>query len=106
MKLKINILDRLPYIGNLRKQVRKQGRYPAGHYYSPIPDQENVMEYITSPKRNNMEIPEINLNKEKQFRLLQEYQRYYTDLPFPEQKGQGCRYYYAQSWYCYARRLC
>ena len=96
------ILDRLPYIGDLRKQVRNQGSSPAGHYYSPIPNHNDILEYIKSPKRNLMELPDINLNKENQFKLLQEYHEYYDALPFPEQKEQNFRYYYAQPWFCYA----
>jgi predicted O-methyltransferase YrrM len=42
------------------------------------------------------------LNEEKQFKLLQEFQKYYNDLPFPEQKTQDCRYYYDQDLFCYA----
>lgn len=100
------ILDRLPYIGylrgHLRKQVRIQGIYQAGHYYSPIPNYDDVLEYIKSPKRNSLELPDINLNKENQFKLLQEYHKYYDSLPFPEQKKQDYRYYYAQDWFCCA----
>jgi len=95
------IFDRLPYIGNLRKQVRNQGSFPAGHYYSPIPNHDDVLEYIKSLKRNDMELPDINLNKESQFKLLQEYHEFYDNLPFPKQKGQDCRYYYAQNWFGY-----
>lgn len=96
------LLDRLPYVNSLRNQVRNQGKHPAGHYYSPLPNHDDVLNYIKSPKWNSMEFPDIQLNKELQFKLLQEYYEYYDSLPFPEQKKQDCRYYYAQSWFCYA----
>lgn len=103
MKRLINfMLDRLPYIGSLRKQIRYQGSYQAGHYHSPIPNHNDVVEYMKSPKRNVTELTDINLNKENQFKLLQEYYAYYDSLPFPEQKEQGSRYYYSQTWFCYA----
>ena len=126
MQLVRYILDRLPYIGRLRKRVRNleinhekylemesklekylemqkdQGIVPAGTYYSPIPNRDDVLEYIKSPKRKNIDLPEINLNKESQFKLLQEYQKFYNDLPFPEEKGKDCRYYYTNDWFGYS----
>ena len=53
------ILNKLPYIRGLVVQIKqlqlqlknekkKQGVYPAGHYYSPIPDKDEVIEYIDS----------------------------------------------------------
>lgn len=37
------LLDRLPHVRDLRRQVEKQGGFAAGHYYSPIPDQDEVL---------------------------------------------------------------
>jgi predicted O-methyltransferase YrrM len=51
---------------------------------------------------NNTGLPGIALNQESQYKLLQQYQEFYPDLPFPEQKNQICRYYYDQSVFCYA----
>ena len=96
------MLDRVPYLRNLRKQVRNQGKYPAGHYYSPIPNHEDVLAYIESAKWGDTELLDVTLNKESQFKLLQQYQEFYADLPFPEQKTENCRYYYDQSVFCYA----
>lgn len=103
------VLDRLPYIGNLRKQVkdlrqqvRNQGGYRAGHYYSPIPNRDDVLEYIKCHEQNSLGLSDVNLNKEGQFELLQEYQEFYESLPFPEHKEQNYRYYYDQIWYGYS----
>lgn len=96
------ILNRLPYLGNLRKQLNNQGQYPAGHYYSPIPNHEEVLEYIESSKWAPAELLDITLNKESQFALLKEYQEFYSDLPFSEQQSPSCRYYYDQKFFCYA----
>jgi predicted O-methyltransferase YrrM len=96
------ILDRLPYIGRLRKLIGDAGLYPAGHYYSPIPKHEEIVEYLESMQTDKLELPAIDLNKQSQFELLTAFQAFYDDLPFSEEKNQECRYYYDQSVFCYA----
>ena len=61
------ILDRLPYIGRLRKQIRDAGIYPAGHYYSPIPEHEEIVVYLESKKADKVDPPAIDLNRQNQF---------------------------------------
>ena len=96
------LLDKLTYIKQLYRQVQKQGRYPAGHYYSPIPDKDEVLAYIDSKKPLLKKLPGVNLNEENQLKLLHEYLQYYKELPFPEKRKQDCRYYYENSWYSYS----
>jgi hypothetical protein len=96
------ILDRLPYIGRLREQIRDAGQFPAGHYYSPIPRHEEIVVHLESTKPDKIELPAINLNRQNQSELLTVFQAFYDDLPFPEKKNQECRYYYDQIWFCYA----
>jgi predicted O-methyltransferase YrrM len=96
------ILHRLPYISSLHEQVKKQGHYPAGHYYSPIPSSEDILGYRKSREPIPLELPDIKLNKESQFQRLQEYQRFYDELPFSAKQSPDCRYYYDQDWFCYA----
>jgi hypothetical protein len=111
-------LDRMPYIRGLRKQVEdlhrqtedlhrqveKQGLFPAGHYFSPIPDQEEVLTYIASRKdpMHTNDLDGIDLSRESQLGLLNEYVTFYKDLPFPEQQKPDFRYYYQNDWYSYA----
>jgi methyltransferase family protein len=101
------ILDRLPYIGRLRNQIRNAeirnaGRYPLGHYHSPIPKREDILQYLELMKTDEIELPDVDLNRQKQWELLTAFQVFYDDLPFPEKKDQECRYYYDQTWFCYA----
>ncbi len=96
------LLGKLPYIKELYQKFQKQGAYPAGHYYSPIPDKDEVLAYIDSKKPLRRELPGVNLNEENQLKLLHEYSQYYEELPFPEKQKQGCRYYYENSWYSYS----
>jgi len=81
------IFDRLPYIGSLRRKIRDQGAYPAGHYYSPIPKPEEVLKYLESTKKDKSELPDIHLNREGQAERLNAFETFYHDLPFPEEKG-------------------
>ena len=53
MKLIPTLLGFFPYVRKLNKQIRdlheqvaKQGLFPAGHYYSPIPEAQDVLEHI------------------------------------------------------------
>ena len=78
------VRNKIPYIGNLYQQIEKQGRYPAGHYSSPVPDRDEIIAYINSKKPKEMGLPDVKLNKESQFQLLNEYIQFYKELPFPE----------------------
>jgi hypothetical protein len=89
----------MPYIKSLRQQVRKQGAFPAGHYHSPIPAEDEVLVYIESKKPMKTELPDIKLNEQGQFELLNEYVQFYKDLPFPEKQEPDCRYYLDNEWY-------
>ncbi len=95
-------LDKLAYVSNLHEQVRKQGEFPAGHYYSPIPSEEEVLAYIGDKQGKTKELPGIALNEKHQFRILLEYCQFYEDLTFPEEKKEGCRYYYENGMFSYA----
>lgn len=96
------LLHRLPYIRSLHKQLKNQGLYPAGHYSSPIPSSEDILAYLKSREPMPFELPDIKLNKDSQFQRLQDYQRFYDELPFPEKQSPNYRYYYDQTWFCYA----
>ncbi len=90
------ILNKMPYARLLGRQIGEQKAFPAGHYYSPVPDKEEVLRYIRSrkPPTSAMELPGIELNADKQFCLLQQYAEFYKELPFSEEKRGECRYYY------------
>jgi len=97
-----HIRDTFLNIRKLSQLIERQGAYPLGHYYSPIPDRDEVLAYIKSRKSLKMELHGINLNRENQFKLLNEYVELYKDLPFSEKQNPECRYYYDNTWYCHA----
>jgi hypothetical protein len=94
--------DRIPSFKGLLGQIQNPGEYPAGHYYSPIPDKKDVLAHIKSLKPLNKQMLGINLNEEKQIKILKEYKEYYKDLSFPEKKKPEFRYYYENTWFSYA----
>lgn len=103
MKKLINqFFDRMSYIKDFLHSLRMQGIYPAGHYYSPIPAKDDVFAYIKSIKTVKTELPDIKLNEESQFGLLNDYVEFYKDLPFPEKQEPDFRYYYENDWYTYS----
>ena len=100
-----DLIKRVPFIIDLRKQVRnlsKQGAYPAGHYYSPIPARKDVLSYVKSRTAPASDLLGINLNEKNQREVLAEYTRFYHDLPFPEKQTTTHRYYYDNGWFSYS----
>jgi predicted O-methyltransferase YrrM len=93
-------LDRFPYIGTLRKRVRAMGRFPAGHFYSPVPARADVLSRIDALPVG--EVPGVALNTEQQGALLRAFERLYSELPFTEERRQELRYYFNQDYFCYA----
>lgn len=96
------LLRKMPYVGHLYEQVQKQGAFPPGHYHSPIPDQDEILAYINSRHPPDLELPDVDLNRESQFALLRDYLHFYGELPFPENQESDCRYYYENGWFSYS----
>lgn len=86
----------------LKQQVEMQGLYPAGHYYSPIPDREELLNLLSNQSPPPREIPGIDLNRPQQQALLHQFHQYYSDLPFPESLTEGTRFFYDNGWFCHA----
>ena len=97
-----SFVENLPYIRGLHEKIRKQGANPAGHYYSPIPDRDEALEYLESRKPLSPELRDVRLNKERQFELLQEYAGFYEELPFSEKQQTGQRYFYDNGYFCHS----
>jgi predicted O-methyltransferase YrrM len=99
-------INRIPFIQKLNErvrvqseQIRKQGAYPAGHYYSPIPAEEDLIKYLESRKLPDSKVVGIDLNEEEQKNLLDSYIEFYKDIPFHEQPTDGIRYWYNNTWF-------
>ena len=94
-------LDRLPYVSKLRKMLRQVGAFPPGHFHSPIPDPDEVLRRVEWMRAAKFEVRDVRFNHEQQFDLLQEFAKFYADLPFPVNQNEACRYYYDQTVFCY-----
>ncbi len=92
----------LPFIRNLVQQVKDQGAFPAGHYYSPIPSKEEIIYHVQTRGIPKSELPGINLNEKKQLELLEEYINFYPEISFPEEQEPTHRYYYNNQWFSYS----
>jgi predicted O-methyltransferase YrrM len=74
-------------------QILYNAGFKPGHYYSPIPNLEDVKNNADTifSVRN---VEEINLNEENQFKLLEEFRVYYADYPYRNAKGITKKYRY------------
>jgi hypothetical protein len=95
------MLDRVPYIGSLRSQLRAAGMFPAGHYHSPIPTLHDIRARLQARAAGDG-FAGIDLRPERQAELLREFSAFYGSLPFPEERTPGVRYYFNQTVFCYA----
>jgi len=91
----------LPYVGSLREQIRAGGSFPAGHYHSPIPTVEDIRARLQAQPAGS-DIAGVDLQPERQAELLRGFAAFYRDLPFPEERTAGHRYYFDQTVFCYA----
>lgn len=82
---------------------KKQRMTQPGHFYSPIPDLEEIrkdeLRIFASPPRN---IPGIDLHEPDQLDLLEVFASFCADLPFTPGKTEGLRYYYENPAYSYS----
>jgi Methyltransferase domain len=76
--------------------------YPPGHFYSPIPDVKEIRasSHIIFD-RSPTQIPGIDVSTEAQVELAREFVEYYEDIPFPDSKQDGCRYYLDNGYFSY-----
>jgi len=67
---------------------------PPGHFYSPIPDIKELQGKPHIAYTNmSTKISGIDLHIEEQTELAHEFAKHYNDMPFPEKKRDGFRYY-------------
>jgi len=74
-----------------------------GHFYSPIPDLEQVRHDEQKIFRIvEKEIPGIDLHEDDQLGLLKQFRKYYKEIPFGPHKKDKLRYYFENSYYTYS----
>lgn len=102
-----NFVKKIPPLKGLMSEIdalrQKCGHFPLGHFYSPVPDLEEI-------KRNedkiwkdaSTKLQYLNLNTDEQLRLFQEFKEYYNELPFTARKIDNLRYYFENEFYSYS----
>lgn len=76
---------------------------PLGHYYSPVPDLDEVRENAERIfGRISTDIPGITLNEQQQLSLLKEFKIHYDELPFQSMKKDNLRYHFENPSYSYS----
>lgn len=75
---------------------------PPGHYYSPIPDIEEIAArpHVTLEEHAGV-LPGVDLNVNAQLELLDQFSPYHDELSFPATPSETSRYYYDNDWYGY-----
>ena len=98
------LLLKVPYFGKKLKMLDDCG-YTPGHYYSPIPDLDDIKKRRASIfKKDGIDLKGIDLHKEEQFALLQQFSDYYKEIPynFNSQAPGKTRYQVNGIWYKYS----
>ncbi|WP_425390641.1 class I SAM-dependent methyltransferase [Ekhidna sp.] len=103
--MKINLkrqLRKIPYANRIARHFAGL-HVPPGHYYSPIISKEDLSRRKDQIwKKHPRQIPGLNLNEDRQFSLLKDLAKYYSDIPFEDHKKEGLRYYYNNTMYGYS----
>ena len=87
----------------LAAERAKQGLFPAGHFYSPIPSRDEIRRdqhsiFADHPR----ELPGIALDDDAQLALLHSFVKYYDEMPFDANPKAGLRYFYENDAYSYS----
>ena len=75
---------------------------PPGHFYSPIPNVNEIKERKESIFNRKKEPGNINTRIEEQIQFLESCQHYYNQIPFPEEQSSEFRYYFNNTMFTYA----
>jgi predicted O-methyltransferase YrrM len=87
----------------LAETTRRQGFVPSGHFYSPVPDFDEIKKdqdrIFAEPTKT---VPGLELNESEQLALLEEFSPIYQEMPFTPEKKNGLRYHYDNPAYSYS----
>lgn len=75
------------------------GFVPPGHFYSPIPDWQQIARDQDRIFKVPDSIPGIDFRNDEQLALLDELARYHDEVPFSDQPDGRLRYHYANPAY-------
>jgi hypothetical protein len=98
---RLALLHRMLVCEEYENRFRPHIPFPAGHFYSPVPSDEDV----AAARRRipaDLEASGVDLHLPEQMQLLEQFAEMYPSIPFQEQGAPGFRYRYANESYVYA----
>lgn len=97
----VSVLNKLPYIRGIKNDLLSYEKWGLpGHFYNPIPDLDEVINYEYST--NFEPYAGINLNIENQFKFIENNISNYNELSIPEEKSPNTLYYFNNPNYSYS----
>lgn len=72
---------------------------PAGHFYSPIPEMNEIINNYELMVKNSASTHGINFNEEKQIALFNDFSKFFNDLPYKDKKHESFRYYFVNGYF-------
>lgn len=82
---------------------KKNSLFPAGHFYSPVISVEEIKKRqdVIWDAAKQPTIPGIDLNTESQLQRIEEFSKYYAEIPFAAKKNEATRYYFENPFFSY-----
>ena len=97
------LIGRIPRVGEWRQAFLKHST--PGHFYSPIPDQEEVRKRETEIYNKDKAIYGIDFNDSLQLELLEKIKFYLPEAPWTFEKQNHLAYRYDNIYYTYSDAL-
>ncbi|AZB28268.1 hypothetical protein [Chryseobacterium balustinum] len=95
------VKNAMPHYLVEKYQHNSENPFASGSFYSPIPSKDEINKFnFNAPLPKT--IPGVDLNSNEQLQLLDLFERFYKELPFPDKKTTGFRYYYENKVYTYS----
>jgi hypothetical protein len=78
-----SMMNLTPYTRNI---LRFRTHFvPPGHYYSPIPDVDEIIKNEAELSRKRCTLLAVDLNEKGQLDLLEQLKQYYPEMPFKKE---------------------
>lgn len=83
------------------RNFNKNTAFPAGHYYSPIANLEEIKKQEDRIWNSNRTVKGIEFNIPAQLNLLATLENYYPELPYTTEKNPNLRYHFLNNYYSF-----
>ena len=87
-----------------RNKAGSQEFVPPGHFYSAVPSLQEREAFVCAYSPNDRTLG-LDINEDGQLAILNEFEKYYKECPFPERKTESFRYYFDNPAYSYTDAL-